>query len=194
MERRSKTNSRQDVGLENYDFPVGVVVGFQALAGEVKVTPSTNNPELLTDLHDVRVQYAAGLAPLEAPAILTVRSVRVDKRMLLLKFNEYNDRTAVEHLEGANLFTTKEQLLPLEEEEFWVEELVGMSAFTTDGKQIGTICSIITGSTDLLEITPIESAGSKTILVPFVKKIVPLVDRHNRRVEIDAIPGLLEPQ
>jgi 16S rRNA processing protein RimM len=195
MERRSKTDPGQDVDLAEYNFPVGVVVGFHALAGEVKVKPSTNNPELLADLRSVRVQYAAGLAPADSPSILKLRSVRIDRKMLLIKFKGLDDRTAVEHLEGARLFTRREELLPLEEEEFWVQDLVGMEVFTTRGEHVGIVSSIIGGATDLLEIRPALAADdNKTILIPFVKSLVPTVDMEKRRIEVDPIEGLLEPQ
>jgi 16S rRNA processing protein RimM len=59
---------------------------------------------------------------------------------------------------------------------------------------VGEIVSIIPGGTDILEIKPIGATDGKTILVPFVKDLVPVVDMKARRVEIKALPGLLEPQ
>jgi 16S rRNA processing protein RimM len=198
MERRSKADSRQNSNVGDYTFPVGTVVGFQALAGEVKVKPSTNSPELLTDLSSVRIEFAQGMRPLNSdeplPQVLDVISSRLDRKMLVLKFEGYKDRTSVEHFEGAQLFAREEELLPLEEEEFWVRDLVGVQAFTTDGVPVGEIVSIIPGGTDILEIKPIGATDGKTILVPFVKDLVPVVDMKARRVEIKALPGLLEPQ
>jgi 16S rRNA processing protein RimM len=194
MEKRGKTDPRQEANLDDYTFPVGVVVGFQALAGEVKVKPSTNSPELLADLDAVRIEYASGMQPEQPKPLLIVSSCRLDRKMLMLKFEGYKDRTSVEHLEGARLFAREDQLLPLEEEEFWVRDLVGLQAYTTKGELVGTISSIIAGSTDLLEIEPANQPKGKTILVPFVKSLVPVVDMRKKRVEIDDIPGLLEPQ
>src|SRR6185437_11416871 len=110
------------------------------------------------------------------------------------KFEGYNDRTSVEHLEAARLFAREDELLPIEDEEFWVRDLVGLQAYTTKGELVGTISSIVGGSTDLLEIEPANQPKGKTILVPFVKSLVPVVDMRKKRVEIEPIPGLLEPQ
>jgi len=194
MEKEGKTNSRKDANLDDYRFAVGVVVGFQALAGEVKVKPSTNSPELLANLTMVRVEYATGMQPEQPEPLLKVSTCRLDRKMLLLKFEGYNDRTSVEHLEAARLFAREDELLPLEDEEFWVRDLVGLQAYTTKGELVGTISSIVGGSTDLLEIEPANQPKGKTILVPFVKSLVPVVDMRKKRVEIEPIPGLLEPQ
>jgi 16S rRNA processing protein RimM len=181
MEGRSQTDPHQ--------FLVGTIVGFHALAGEVKIKPSTNSPDLLLDLKSVRVPNRDG------DVILKVRTARVEKKMLLLAFKGMNDRTSVEHLEGAKLFCKEAELLPLEEEEFWVSDLVGMEVFTTGGAPVGKVVSIISAGNDLLEVCPASSPDpSKTILIPFVKDMVPTVDMRAKRIEVVDIPGLLEPQ
>lgn len=189
MERRGKADYGQE-DLAAYTFPVGSVVGFQALAGEVKVRPVTNNLDLLSRLKSVKVE----LSKESAPAVLLIQSIKLERQLVFLKFRGYTDRTSVEHLAGARLFAKESELTPLKQEQFWVTELIGMKAYTTEGELIGTICDIIPGPTDILEIEPAIDAGGKTILVPFTKPLVPVVDKAAGRVEITALEGLLEPQ
>lgn len=180
---------------DSHDFLVGTVVGFQALAGEVKIRPSTNNPDLLAELTSVRVKYAGGMNPEDAFAeVLHVRTLRVEKRMLIMSFKGLLDRNAVEHLDGATLYCNESELLPLEEEEFWIADLVGMDVFTTDGALVGKVVTVISAGSDLLEVQSEKDAPGKTILIPFVKQIVPLVDMNGKRIEVTEIPGLLEAQ
>lgn len=169
---------------EEHQFLVGTVVGFQGLGGEVKVRTSTNSPDLLLDIRTVRV----------GQQILKVRNARIDKRMLLLSFTEFPDRTSVEHLEDAKLYCKESELLPLEEEEFWVSDLVGIEVFTTGGTKVGKVVSVVSTGSDILEVQPEGATDGKTILVPFVKDIVPTVDMKGKRIEVVDIPGLLEPQ
>ncbi len=179
----------------SHDFLVGTVLGFQALAGEVKIKPSTNSPDMLVDLKSVRIEYAQGMSPTgDLDVMLNVRSCRLDKRMLLMMFDGLMDRNAVEDLEGAKVYAKESELLPLVEEEFWVSDLVGMSVFTTDGALVGKVISIIGSANDLLEVQGEQDSGGKTILIPFVKAIVPTVDMKAKRIEVRDIPGLLEPQ
>lgn len=194
---------------DEYDFLVGTVVGFLGLAGEVKIRPSTNTPDILLGLKNVHVKLGAGMQPVEpadargnkdvAPKkqtseFLKIRSSRIDRNMLLLTFSGLPDRTAVEHLEGAKLYCKSCELLPLEQDEFWVRDLVGVDVYTTGGQPVGKIVSIIYGGNDILEIQRPDDPPGKTILVPFVEDLVPTIDLKSRRVEIVDIPGLLEAQ
>jgi 16S rRNA processing protein RimM len=168
-------------------FPVGKVVGFRGLRGEVKIRPSTNSPEILLDIKTVSIRLPDG-----RNLTASVGSVRLDKRMLSVNFEGYADRTAVELLEDAEIFVSRDQLSDLEEEQWWVDDLVGLKVFTTSGAFVGSLLSIIDSGNQLLEIS--TGDGDKTILVPFVKELVPLVDPGAGRIEIHDIPGLLEPQ
>lgn len=171
-------------------FLVGKVVGFHGLRGEVKVRPATNSPEILRSIKEI---YATGGAHFDE-VTLNVETLAFEKRMLYLSFIGYPDRTSVQHLEGAQLFVDESELEPLEEEEFWVKDLVGMEVFTTDGKSVGKIIDIIYGGNDILEIRSEEHPPGKSILIPFVKTLVPNVDMNKRRVEVIDVPGLLDPQ
>ena len=168
-------------------FTVGTVVGFHGLRGEVKVRPTTNTPEILLDIETAVVRTAGG-----GELQVAVRSIRLDRRMLFLSFDGYESRTDVESMDGALIVTPRRELRDLDSEEFWVSDLVGLEAFTTDGRPIGRILSIIDGGNQLLEIS--SPAADKTILVPFVRAFVPRIDLSLRRIEIEPIPGLLEPQ
>jgi len=166
-------------------FPVGKVVGFHGLRGEIKIRPSTNNPDLLLDVTSVEIVGTDGKREVAA-----VKDLRIDRRLLLLSLDEYKDRTAVERFIDADVFARRDQLRGLEESEWWISDLVGLAVYTTEGRFIGTICSIIDGANQLLEIA--EPDGKRTALVPFVKDLVPLVDIPGGRVEICDIPGLID--
>jgi 16S rRNA processing protein RimM len=172
-----------------FSFPFGTVVGFLGLAGDVKVRPSTNNPELLAD-----VSHVQAATDDKRIVILEVKNLRFEKGLIIVRFSNHADRTSVEYLEDAKLSADEAQLLPLEEEEYWVKDLVGMDVFTTTGDYVGKVSSIIDGAHDLIEITPEKGDDGKTILVPFVKDLVPTVDMRGKRIEVTAVPGLLEPQ
>ncbi|MBY0550987.1 MAG: ribosome maturation factor RimM [Candidatus Obscuribacterales bacterium] len=172
------------------NFLVGRIVGFHGLSGEVKVRPATNNPELLLSVTSMRT----GNTPHFPSVDLEVDSLVFDKRMLYVCFKGFEDRTSVEHLEGADLFAAEAELEPLEEEEFWVKDLVGLEVFTTEGKLVGRVVDIIYGGNDILEIKGADHPPEKSILIPFVKSLVPAVDLKAKRVEIVDVPGLLEAQ
>lgn len=177
-------------------FSVGEIVGYHGVSGEVKVKPTTNNLQLLLDIKKVIVTLS-GTEDEEGASQtlqLKVRSSRIDKRTLFLSFVGMNDRNAVEPLFGSTLHIHKREVPALAEEEFWVKDLVGLDVFTTEGQFIGKVLSIIYGGNDVLEIRREGDPENKTILVPFVKDLVPVVDIKAARVEVVDLPGLLEPQ
>ncbi len=157
------------------------------LRGIMKIKPSSNNPQLLLDIENVQVVLPNGTIE-EA----TVDSIYLEKRMLFIKLKECIDRTAAEKYLNASISTTRAQLRNLEENEWWVDDLIGLPVFTTDGAEVGTVSDIIGANSELLEIKRKDDADGEPILVPFVEALVPLIDLESRRVEVVALPGLLD--
>jgi 16S rRNA processing protein RimM len=171
--------------MSEYTFPVGKIVGFIGLRGDMKIRPETNNPELLLDIDDVEVLRGGQRLKYE------IADIKLEKRMLVIKLKGFADRTSVEHFMDSLVYTTREQLNELDEEEWWVDDLVGLAVFTPDGNQVGTVSGITGANGELLEVKSSTKEG--TILIPFVKALVPIVDIKGRRVEVVDLPGLLEP-
>jgi 16S rRNA processing protein RimM len=182
-------NSEIDASLPGADslFPVGKVVGMHGLRGIMKIKPSSNNPQLLLDIETVQVVLPNGTIE-EA----NVDTIYLEKRMLFLKLKECVDRTAAEKYLDASISTTRAQLRNLEENEWWVDDLIGLPVFTTDGVEVGTVSDIIGANSELLEIKKKDNSDAEPILVPFVEALVPVVDIIARRVEVVALPGLLD--
>jgi 16S rRNA processing protein RimM len=168
-------------------FPVGKVVGMHGLRGIMKIKPSSNNPQLLLDIETVQIVLPQGNIE-EA----TVDTIYLEKRMLFLKLKECADRTAAEKYLDSSISTTRAQLRNLEPNEWWVDDLIGLPVYTTDGAEVGTVSDIIGSNSELLEIKKKGEADKEPILVPFVEALVPVVDIEGRRVEVVALPGLLD--
>ena len=78
----------------------------------------------------------------------------------------------------------------LDEDEFLIDELVGLSVYDESDNKIGFIIGVSNnGATDLLSV---KTKSNKISLVPFVKAIVTDVDIKNRRIQINNLEGLLE--
>jgi len=105
-----------------------------------------------------------------------------------MSLKEFEDRTASEAIIGATLFTERSQLNELSEDEWWLDDLIGLKAFTVEGEELGKVSAVFGETSQLLEITN----GEKSHLVPFVKALVPVVDIKAGRVEIVNLPGLFE--
>lgn len=165
----------------SYNFKVGTIVGIKGLKGEAKLKLESDF-DLLEPISSVLLKLG------EATSRAKVKSIIQEGKSVLMRLDGFTSRDAIEPLVGASIFTQKSQLRELEEDEWWFGDLVGLSAYTTGGEHIGTVSAIIDSGSYLLEI---KNEG-KTFLVPFVKALVPTVDIRAKRLEIEALPGLLE--
>ncbi|MBZ0189731.1 MAG: ribosome maturation factor RimM [Candidatus Obscuribacterales bacterium] len=181
--RTSTTDNTTEI--EPYDFLVGEVVGFRGLKGEIKIRPGTNSPDLLLFIETVEIEKGG-----KSRERVGVKQVRLDKRNLYIELADHNDRNSVEALKGASLYCQPGQLAPLLEQEWWVDDLVGLQAYSTNGDHLGAICDVYGEHGEFLEIE--LKANNKRVLVPFVKALVPVVDLELKRIEIESLPGLLE--
>lgn len=171
-------------------FAIGKIVGFHGLSGEVKVNLQSGNSDLVSDIESIVAKHE------RRPELkLEVRTLRAKGNLLYLSFNNYPDRTSVEPLIDYLLLVDRLQLRDLREDEWWLSDLVGASVYTTEGRAVGTISSVIDGTTPTLEIKASDNSQpdeTKSILVPFVKDLVPTVNIKDKRVEVIDLPGLLE--
>ncbi|MEZ5786642.1 MAG: ribosome maturation factor RimM [Xanthobacteraceae bacterium] len=120
----------------------------------------------------------ASYGPLESAAgeRFDVTALRAAKDCLVARFAGVSDRTAAERLVNLELFVPRAQLPePVDAEEFYHADLIGLTAVDAAGTTLGTVIAIQNfGAGDLIEITP--SAGGETLLLPFTKAVVPVID------------------
>jgi 16S rRNA processing protein RimM len=174
---------------------IGKIVGAQGLKGEVRVYPSTDFPERFLN-PGKRWLLKPGQSDPQIIKLLNGRYLD-GKGLYVVQLAEVNDRTQAEALKDAKLFVLDSDRPRLEKDEFHVADLVGLSVFNqTTQVLVGTVISVIAAGNDLLEVkpeTPDEPGKKpKTILIPFVKAIVPIVNLHQKRIEITPPLGLIE--
>ena len=69
------------------------------------------------------------------------------------------------------------------EEEFYLADLIGLRAETLDSAPLGEVVAVRNfGAGDILEVRPPQ--GGETLMFPFTKAVVPLVDVAGGRVVI----------
>ena len=92
------------------------------------------------------------------------------------------DRTAAEKLTNTRLYVERERLPEPEEDEFYLADLVGLTACDAAGLAIGTVTAVHDyGAGVSLEI---GREGTPPLLVPFTRAAVPDVDVARGRVVV----------
>lgn len=163
---------------------IGKITNFHGIMGEVKVGYTAGQEQLIAGVGEV---YAS----LGAKNIrLTPEKIRFHKKVAIIKFKEINSIDEAMQIKGALLKAPKDKIQKyLDEDEFYIDDLVGLSAYDAEGNLVGTVSAVsISGSQDLLFI---KDAQNKEHLVPFAKDIVPEVDLKEKKIVIKKIQGLI---
>lgn len=173
--------------MTNDIFRVGVITGTHGIRGDVKVRPTTEDPQRFKKLKDVLLgddESKKALIP------LTVTGVRFFKNIVILSFKEFNNINDVEGFKGQALYVTRENAIPLEEGEYYVKDMIGLRVVTDEGETLGTLKDIIeTGANDVYQIS---MEGRKDLLVPMIPECSRGVDLEAGTLTVHLLPGLLE--
>jgi 16S rRNA processing protein RimM len=106
----------------------------------------------------------------------------------IVTFAGVHDRDAADALRGATLFIHAAQRRPLDEDEYWLDDLVGAVAVDTAGGVLGTVTGVEFGEAqDRIVVTLPDGVA---VEVPFVEAIVTAVSPGESRVVIDPPEGL----
>jgi 16S rRNA processing protein RimM len=104
-------------------------------------------------------------------------------RGFLVRFADAESRESVGAMVGAQVHLSRSLFVPLAENEFYVDDIVGCEAFLADGKRLGRVTSTFwNGAQDV--ITIVADDGSER-LVPAVAHYVCCFEPANRRLIVD---------
>lgn len=158
---------------------IGKIVNAVGLKGEVKVYNYSDSPAVYEETPEIYVD----------DVLMQVRSVRMQKNMVVLGLVGIDDRNAAEKAKGSELFITEADLPELPEGEYYVRDLIGMEAVLEDGAHLGTVTNVIQNTAQ--DIFEVEMDEGKQVLVPKVPAFVLDIDLESNRVTLRLIEGML---
>ena len=157
---------------------IGEITAPQGLKGEVRVFPHTDFPERFSEIAEVGLQR--GEEPVQ---VVKIEWGRVIGRRVVLKLAGVDHIDTAEKLRKARLFIPQSWAMPLDEDEYYYHQLMGLEVVTTTGESLGKITEIWpTGANDVYE-TPLA-------LIPATKDMIREIDLDHGRMVVDARPGL----
>lgn len=164
---------------------IGRIINFHGIKGEAKIGYTKGREEQLLSIEVFLVKKSG------EDIFLTPERIRFHKQHAIIKFKELNSLEEVQELKNLELYADKTKVTEhLEEDEYLIDDLVGLDVYNTQEEYIGKIKYLVTQTG--AELLSIEDENQKTHLVPFVKKLVPVVDLKKQLIVIDEIPGLIE--
>ena len=161
-------------------FKLGQIVNAVGLKGESKVYPYTDYKERFEELESLFIE--------DAPA--RIERVRYQGNLAIVKFEGVNDRNAAEALKGKYLYIDREHARELEEDEYFVPDLVGLKVCSTEGEVYGILKDVIQNTAQ--DVYEVEKPGGGTFMIPAVKQFVKKVDIPGGVITVELIEGMME--
>jgi 16S rRNA processing protein RimM len=123
---------------------------------------------------------------------VTISSARPHQGQMLLTFHGIDSRTAADALRNVWVFIPEEEAVDLEEDTYFVHDIIGLAVQTTGGKLLGTVEQVLfTGANDVYVVeTPDEPR--REILLPAIADVIKQVDLENGILTVELLPGLID--
>ncbi len=169
--------------MKNNFISIGKILNFHGVKGEAKFGYSKNREEFLSKLKNVYIQFNGEYKQFE------VEYIKFTPKCAIIKFKGINTLNDIINYKGCIVFVEETSIREnLEEDEFLIDELVGMNVYDGDTR-VGSVVGVSNnGASDLISV---KTLSKNICLVPFVKAIVLSVDIKTKRIQINNIEGLL---
>ncbi len=168
--------------MEEY-LTVGKIINTHGVNGELKVMPLTSDIS--------RFDYLK-LIWLDINGKLTehfVEKARYHKEFVLLTLRGIDTMDKAATLKGCSMKVDRKHSRPLEENEYFIADLIGCQVFE-NGVLLGRITDVLeTGSNDVY-VT--EGGKYGEILIPALEQVVLRVDVENQQIDVVLPEGLVE--
>lgn len=179
------SHQENDPGSPEVGEPDFLVVGKlgrpHGVNGEILMEVYTDFPE--------RIQPGVTLflGPQLQPLRLTKR--RPHSRGMLVAFEGYHDRDTIGELRNQLVHVPAADRPPLEEDEYYYHQLLGMQVVDEAERPLGRVSSILeTGANDVYVVR--DQAGSE-LLLPAIESVILDIDLEHQEIRVHLLPGLL---
>lgn len=161
---------------------VGVITTTHGVRGEVKVYPTTD-PERYLDLEYVLLDTGRELRRLD------ISNVKFFKNLVILKFKGIDNINDIEMYKQRELWVPRDEAQELEEDEYYIGDLIGMEVLLEDESVFGTLKDVMeTGANDVYVV---ETKEGQEVLLPAIKECILDVDVENNTMTVHLMKGLI---
>lgn len=161
---------------------VGVITTTHGVRGEVKVYPTTDAERFL-DLEYVILDTGRELRRLD------IKNVKFFKNLVILKFEGIDNINDIEMYKQRELWIPREEAQELEEDEYYIGDLIGMDVLLEDGSKFGVLKDVMeTGANDVYVV---ETTDGQEVLLPAIKECILDVDVEEDTMTVHLMKGLI---
>jgi len=160
---------------------IGKIVSTQGLKGEVRVYTLADDIKRFDDL---KTFY------LDKKEKYEVEKVRYKGNIVIMKIKGIDVIEDAEKLRNKFMYVSREESRELDEDEFFISDMIGIKAYTVSGDYIGVLEDVLQYSAN--DVYVIKSDNNKEFLIPALYKFVPTIDMNERKMIIDPIKGMID--
>ncbi len=162
---------------------VGQIVNTFGIKGFVKVYPYVNDISRFDDLKTVYVKLK------KQESKLKIEEVKYQKNMVLIKFKGIETVEQAELLRNSYIEIDRSQAIPLEKDEYFIADLLGLDVYLDTGEKLGILDDIYnTGGSDIYVV---KNELGKQFLLPYIDDVVKNIDLENGKITVHIIDGLI---
>lgn len=164
-------------------FRIGQIVNTQGLKGEVKVYPYVDDINRFDDLgifyldKNLNEEYE-------------VERVRYKGNMVIMKIKDIDSVELAEKIKTKNIYISRENSVDLDQDEFFIADLIGLEVFTVAGERVGVLKEVLQYSAN--DVYVIKGDNDKEYLIPSIMKFIPRINLEEKKIIIDPIKGMLD--
>jgi 16S rRNA processing protein RimM len=164
-------------------FVFGEVVKTRGLKGCLKAQLFLESPDVLDSLDAVYLENPSG-----KKSCHRIRRIEPAGRFLFLELKDITDIDLAKTMIGCKLLMPRDMLKALPDDEYYWQDIIGLDAFTADGRHLGRIESIFaTGSNDVY----VCRKGNAEYLIPAIADAIVQIDLASSKITINLMEGLL---
>ena len=176
---------------------VGLIRKAQGIRGEVVVEPLTDKPDVVfasgsrvfAGTAEGTLAVTRDVRGAEETPTLTISESKPFKKGLIVRFEELRDRDSADLWRGRYLLAPFSELPPLQEDEVYLHDLVGMSVVSATGESLGSVTTFYELPQGIM-LDVKKAHGSA--LIPYRPEMIVRTDIQSRTIVVDDKLGLLD--
>jgi 16S rRNA processing protein RimM len=176
---------------------VGLVRKAQGIRGEVVIEPLTDKPDVVfatgsrvfAGTSDGDLAIVRDVRGGEETPTLTVSGSKPFKKGLIVQFEELQDRDSADLWRGRYLLAPFSELPPLQEDEVYLHDLIGMTVVGMTGERLGAVTTFYELPQGIM--LDVKTARG-SVVIPYRPEIVVRTDIDGRAIVINDTLGFLD--
>ena len=163
---------------------IGVIRKAHGVRGEASVEPWTDSADRFAELKSVTLVSPDDSRTRE----VAIESMREHQGRALLKFSDIESPEELRELHNWTVEIPEAQARELEEDEYFLHDLVGLTLIDTDGNERGVVTETYEGGGGIL--LSVRKADGRTFELPFAADICTEIDLAAKRMMVNLPEGL----